>query len=436
MRKILFLVPIVFEVFCLGAMGHEAVIPLSLPDAIAMAIQHNASIKEAEELKQAALEEVAASRADFFPKAAARYNYTRLEDKPFQRIGGIEREIGEKDAHRWDISLVQPLFKGFGIVSKYGMASNSAEIRDLEGQQIALDVSLEVKIAWFEMLLSRRMETVAEDNFAALKSHEADADGFFKQGLIALNDLLKSRVAVASAIQEREKARAGAEIALARLRTVMGVGLDSTVTPEEIDPLTCFHYDLPELMEEAIRNRPLLASLRIGIKTLENSVTLAKSAYYPEVSLTGRYEQSGDDFGARMNNYSNDHNLSVSLQASWVFFESGKTGAEVAKQKFSRQALMEKMRGIEDRIRLEIKEAFLNLSVARKNITTAEEGLKQARESWRITNLQYQQQVTTSTEVLDSRAFLSQAETNYYRAIHGYRIAEAKLRHAAGKKEI
>jgi outer membrane protein TolC len=75
----------------------------------------------------------------------------------------------------------------------------------------------------------------------------------------------------------------------------------------------------------------------------------------------------------------------------------------------------------------------LDLQVSRKNIRTAKESLGQAKENYRITNLQYQQQITTSTEVLDARTFLSQAETNYYGALYGYMISEAELERAMGK---
>ena len=112
----------------------------------------------------------------------------------------------------------------------------------------------------------------------------------------------------------------------------------------------------------------------------------------------------------------------------------GQDRGDIEKQKLAKRALMEKIKGIEDQIRLEIKSAFLDLQVAENNIGTAREGLKQARENSRITDLQYRNQVTTSTEVLDSRTFLSQAETNYYRALYGYMVALANLERAVGRK--
>jgi len=62
--------------------------------------------------------------------------------------------------------------------------------------------------------------------------------------------------------------------------------------------------------------------------------------------------------------------------------------------------------------------------------------LKQAKENYRITDLQYKEQVTTSTEVLDARTLLSQSEANYYGALYGYFDALARLERTVGKRDI
>ncbi len=71
--------------------------------------------------------------------------------------------------------------------------------------------------------------------------------------------------------------------------------------------------------------------------------------------------------------------------------------------------------------------------MAKKNITTASRALDQALENWRITNVQYRQQVATSTEVLDARTFLTQADSNYYNSLYGYLSAIAELSRVVGK---
>ena len=89
---------------------------------------------------------------------------------------------------------------------------------------------------------------------------------------------------------------------------------------------------------------------------------------------------------------------------------------------------------VKDSILLEVTDAFQRLEVSEKNIQTAMEALVQAKENFRLTNLQYRDGITTSTEVLDARTFLTQAEMNHHNTIYGYRIAEAELKRAVGKK--
>ena len=150
--------------------------------------------------------------------------------------------------------------------------------------------------------------------------------------------------------------------------------------------------------------------------------------------MVGRYEQTGDNLSADNNNFGNDHNAIVAFQVTWPFFEWGKTRAEATKAFHKKAALEQKIQEIKDSILLEVTDTFQRLRVAEKNIQTAGEALVQAKENFRITNLQYRNGITTSTEVLDARTFLTQAEMNHYNTLYGYRIAEAELKRAIGEK--
>jgi outer membrane protein len=407
---------------------------LTLSEALEIALAHNPSLRAAEARTSGALEEVKVTRSDFLPKASTQYGYTRLQDAPFQRIDGRERPVGDEDGHHWDITLSQPLFTGFATRSRHQMAKNSAEIEKIAGRQDLVAISQDLRVAWFEALLAGRITEVAEGNVTALQSHRNDAEGFFRQGLISRNDLLKSEAALANALQERERVSAAGTVARSRLANLMGVELAPGRVLEDIADIEPQPLKLQALFEEARQHSPILQGYRLALDNLEQSVILAKSGYYPTLTLAGRYERNGSDPGAATNDFANDDNASIAVTARWDFFEWGRTGAEVAKQKFARQDLAEQVRGIENQLRFDIERAFLDLQVAGNNIGTANLGLEQARENWRITDLQYRNQVATSTEVLDSRSLLSQAESNYYRALYGYRIALAQLERAVGRR--
>ena len=300
---------------------------LTLAQALQTAFTHNPSLKESEQTRQSAQAEVRSARADFFAKASAHYSFGSLQDAPYQRILGNQMQVGDRDVSHWDVTLTQPLFTGFAITSRYEMARISERIKGLEKERTLLDISQAVKTSWFASLLAAKTEKVTADTVTALTAHAQDAEGFFRHGLIPQNDLLKSKVALANALQEKERAHANSEIALARLLTVIGIDLDTGTRQEDTETIQPRNFDLPTLTAEAMQNRPILASYRLGLENFDQAITLAKSADYPVIALTGKYEQNGNDLGAETNNYSNEHNASVMMTATWDLFQWGKTGA-------------------------------------------------------------------------------------------------------------
>ncbi len=405
----------------------------TLDKAIEMAVANNTIIRQAIENQKAAIEEQKSVRADFLPKASTAYSYTRLKDRPYSIMGGTQIDVGDNDQYHWDLTLSQPLFTGFALSTRYEMAKLGVDVKDAEKEQAVLDVVKQVKSAYFNILLTKKFLLVTDEAVNQLESHLRDAEKFYKQGMIPYNDILRSKVALADALQNRVRAEGNVEMAVSAFNTLLRIDLNKKTDIEDIIDITPYSFELTNCIKEAIEKRPELKALRLALKNADHVVTLAQSAYYPEVALVGSYEQNGDNPSATENDYGNTHNASVTLQARWTFFEWGKTRAEVNKYRYNKSSLAEKLKGIEDSIKLEVKSAFLAIKVAEQNIRTAQKTLVQAKENWRITNLQYQQQMTTSTEVLDARTFLTRAETNYYSALYGYMISLAELERAVGR---
>jgi len=419
-------------------------ITLSLDDAVAIAIANNALVEEADEKLKGALEEKKSARADFFPKASAEYSYTRLNEapsvafdvpsSPVSPAGSIEFTVGNQDIYTWNITLSQPLFTGFALLSQYRIKELGIKTAQIEKEMVVIDLVRDVKTTYFNVLLAEKVLTVADEAVKNLKAHERDAEQFYKQGMIPYNDLLKAKVALANTIQERERVKAGAKIAVSALNTLLDFDINQNTEIEGILSLPPASYKLADLLHEASENRPELKMLHLAVKSIDHGIRLVKSAYYPKIAIAGYYEQTGDNFLATENDYGAIYNSAVILQAKWMLFEGGKTRSDVAKYRYDKKAIIKKFEWAENGIKLEVKNAFTNLHVSDKNIKTAQEALIQAKENWRITNLQYQEQIATSTDVLDARTFLTQAELNRYRALYGHMKGITDLERAVGKK--
>ncbi len=436
-----------------AALAEEPVERLSMDEALQVALRNNRLIREAEENARAAVAAKKSARADFLPKAHLSYQIRALDKEPYLTVadspvvtvvpglGGVitgteaqDMQVAHRQLSHWSARLTQPLFTGFALTSRYRLAELGIRIKGVERELAVQDVIRNVKVTYLDVLLSEKLLDVLRDTEKSLALHAANGRRYYEEGLIPYNDLLEAEVAQAAATQRRVEAEARASVAVAALNTLLDWDVNRNVKVQEVvgtSPPPA--GTLIDLLDEAGRARPELRALQFGVDRTSEGIRLAASAYYPRIALVGEYYQEGRDLAATENDYANTHNAVVAMQAEWTFFEWGKTRAETARLKHQRKALEEKIKAVEQGVRLEVKQAFASLQVARTNITTADQALAQARENLRINERRFDQHIGDTSDVLDATAFLTRAQANYYQALYGCKTAEAELDRAVGR---
>ncbi|MBU0971700.1 MAG: efflux RND transporter permease subunit [Proteobacteria bacterium] len=418
---------------CVSAMADDGERVLNLSDTVKMAIENSPAVGKSKEDAIGADFARQSAKAEFFPSLSASYRFTALADQPYMITPGGNTPVAHDTQYQWGLALVQPLFTGHALTSRYTMAKLTLAIREKEKQQTILNIIKEVKSAYYRLLLTQKIRIVADEAFQTLSSHEKDAGMFFERGIIRRNDLLRAEVALANAVQFKERARANVDIARADLNRLLSRDINADTRIENIDTVQYSHYLLDELIETGLRERPQLQAMSLISETFTEAIRLEKSAYYPKVAAMGSYWQNGDSPVADTNNFENDHNAALVVQATWTLFDSTRTRSKVAKARSEKRAFELRIQEAKDYIRLEIKRTYLNLGVAEKAINTAKIAFSQAEENLRITQLGYRQQAATSTEVLDAQTDRTQAKTNYYQALYGYLDALATLERAIAR---
>jgi outer membrane protein TolC len=118
--------------------------------------------------------------------------------------------------------------------------------------------------------------------------------------------------------------------------------------------------------------------------------------------------------------------------ASWNFWEWGKTKFRVDASKARENQAIDAAKELNDQITLEIKNAYLLLQEAEKQIAVSQKVIEQAEENFRISEERYKERVATSTEVLDAQTLLTRAKADYANALGDYNINYARLQRAMG----
>jgi len=115
-------------------------------------------------------------------------------------------------------------------------------------------------------------------------------------------------------------------------------------------------------------------------------------------------------------------------------FEGGRIRAQVAVERTKLRAAQQRLRKLEQDIRLEAETAVLNANSAREWVNVIRKSVAEAEASLGIERRKYDLGKGAIVDVLDAQAALLNAQTPCYRALADYRIAQAQVRLAAGDK--
>lgn len=161
-------------------------------------------------------------------------------------------------------------------------------------------------------------------------------------------------------------------------------------------------------------------------------VRLAQSEYLPALSLVGNYTRFGDNPSVSGSDFKDSENWYVMGVASWNFWEWGRTKFRVDASRARENQALDAAKELNDQIALEIKNSYLNLQEAEKQIAVSQKVIEQAEENFRITQERFAERIATTTEVLDAQTLLTKARAEYANALGDFNISRARLQRAMG----
>ncbi len=431
MRKVSIFLGILFFLL-LGSLPIIASDVLTLEESIKIALEKSLSIQSAEEEIKAREFEERSLKADFYPKFSTSYSYRRLDEDTVNNARYTFSPL-QADTYEFNMTAAQPLFTGWRLTISRELASLGVDTAKIQKETNIQDLVLNVKAAYFGILKAEKLEKVARQAMEQLEAHLRVSQAFYDEGLIAKNELLQTGVRMAQARQDLIRATNRVEIARSLFNKLLRRGLNKEVTIKDILDYHPVELTLDQCMEWAELNRPEIKGLSLNVVSAEKAVDLSKSRYYPSVNLIGNYQRKTDNILLGSDPGEDIDNWAMILQAEWTFWEWGKTRHDVAATRARLAKVKYVLKDIKDNIQLEVKEAYLYLREAEKNIQVARKAVAQAEENFRMNEERYKQQVATSTDVLDAQTLLTQARTNYFNALSEHNIAWARLERAMGK---
>ncbi|MCK9275197.1 MAG: TolC family protein [Syntrophales bacterium] len=407
---------------------------LTLKESINLALERSLAVSSARAGVEGAESSRKEARTAYFPAFNTAYSYTRLNEKPEAPVlpGFRSIEAGTRDNFIWELEVAQPLFTGGEITNTYKIAKLGVEISREEKNTAILDSALEVKEGYFNILKAKNVLQVAKQSVEQLRAHRNIAQSFFDVGIIPKNDLLQAEVELANGVQNLVTAENALELAKARFNTILRRDINAELEVEDILSYHVFEKELEECLDVAFRRRPEISVYGLQLEQTQRAVDVAKSNYYPRLSVLGNYSRYGDDAEVNGGTFVEEEDWYFLAVANWSFWEWGRTKYNVSAAKSRTIRAGNALTNVKDLIALEVKNFYLNLRNTEKRIFVTEKAIAQAEENYRINEERYREQVGTTTDVIDAQTLLTRTKSDYYNALSDYNIAWGRLQRSMG----
>lgn len=357
------------------------------------------SVKKARESEKIA-------KSGYMPSLDVSYTFNSLNEKTTTE--NDENSVFYS-ALSWNI------FSGFK--DKYNIKSakilTQIEILNLKG--IKQDIKYAVSMRYLAIINAKASQSVSEDAYNTLNKIHTDAKNRFEVGVIKKNDLLKIKVDLDNSKIDLKKSQTEFKKSIILLERAVDDDISlANVNFTELKSLP--NLDDKETYEgKMIANRSEIEALKLGTEIATLSVKSERSSLYPSVDFTSSYKKYDDDYINGSGNIDTEEirqQLTISINLFDGFSKYGNISKAKIESKRIRYDLYELIRDL----KADLKNKFLDLDVSNENITVAKSSIAQAEENLRITQLSYNEGLSTTSDLLDAIAGLSRAKFNYVTA--------------------
>jgi outer membrane protein TolC len=391
---------------------------LTIEEAVTLALENNHIIKKANFEYSAARETIGAARAGFLPTLSASYTYARSSQEAY---------LTSSEYSAATITAAYNIFSGFSHINRMRETEARASAAKYMVRSTRADISLGAKKAYTELLRAEGALITAREGVALLERQQDNTELFFREGLIAKNELLKINVELAKAKQTLLEAGGSQRHAFRTLENIIGKTL-SGENIAHLSEITETHEMNYEAMKvELLENRSELKYLKsIGL-AYDHAADSALGAMMPKVDVSMSFSEYGDDpvIGSRETPYSEE--TVTMITASWTIFDGLRSNHTKTRLRYLGRAAAEELRHIKKKLLLQLVSSVDAYAIAREKIIVAGTAVEEATENYRVTELQYKERIATTTDLLDARNYLTDAKDSQNNSFYDLHIALAAI---------
>lgn len=417
--------------------------PLSLGEAVRLALAHNQAIAAASAGASAAQARVSEARSGYLPRLNYSESFVRSDNPVFVfsslltqhqfteqnfSLGPLNRPDALNNFQS-QLAVDQVIYDGGRTRQAVRSAELAHQMSGEEGRRAQMQVLAGVARAYYGLLLAQASLAAAQEG---LRSADADlqrAESVRTAGMSTDADVLSIRVHRAQVEEQRIRRAADLDVARAALNDALGLPLDTPHSlTSRLEAFQAPELSLGEYESGAVAGRPEAREVKLAASLAQSQIGTARSGLLPQVGVRAAFEADRQRFIDR-----GGANWLAAVSLQWNLFNGfgDRARIQAATQSLRRAEAEQERAG--SGIRLEVRRAYADLRAAQQRIVVAQAAVAEAQESLRITQNRYAAGLTNVTDLLRTETAVLESRTRYLAAVHDQRMAAVGLDLAAGK---
>lgn len=350
------------------------------------------------------MERIKEARGEFLPSLDLGYTLNRLNHDT--AIGENRENDTFTGGASWN------LFAGFRDYYTVKAAEGLTHAGQFNLEAIKQDISLNVALAFLSVYRALENLTVSESEVKLYEDRLREISLKVKVGVLKKTDLLKVKVEMDNAIQNRRRTEAAVGASLNRLRFETGLAMDRENLDFSLFDQLPQRGDYKTYEGALLKNRSELNALKSAFDASGMTVQASRASLYPRADLSLGYSSyTRDDLfmGAFENS---DDEVRCQAVISMNLFDGMKKYSRTRQARIDQKKIGFDIAELEANLKTELKNTLINLGVAFDNLEVSRAGILEAQENLRVTDLGFSQGIGTSSDVLDAIFNLSRAKFN------------------------
>ena len=401
----------------------------SLERCIEYAIDNSANIKRAAiAIKQSELSEKGA-KLSRYPNLNAAVNYGFQFGRS---LDFVTNQYVNKSIANNSLSLTSnaTIFNGFKINNSVKRAKVDTKAAQLDYQQDANNIALEVSRAYLNILLAKEQLQNARKQKQLTEDNLTQVDKLIEAGSSPRNERLNILARIATDEQKIITQENAVSINLLNLKQLLQMEPSEELnieTPElnDVQILNSPRYSLVEVYDTAVLSQPFIKANQLRLESAQLGVEIAKADLYPSITAQGNLSSNYSNISdfpdeKYFDQLDNNFFQSVGLGLNIPLFNRGQTRLGIERAELN--VLSTNLTNIQNRqtLKTDIQRAIGNAGSSKLQLIAAQTSVESQRAAYVNSEKRYNLGSINTLDFTTAKNNLEQAEINLILAKYQY----------------